>query len=112
MDTEVLRARINQETARIAWIGLQRFFARGVAVWVAPELDLVETAIAFSQDRSAVVKAEMAQGRIARVDDEQARRWLAGNATLWAVVASPWVLVQETTTSDSDTNPSRAVGSR
>ena len=35
-DTAILRAKLNQETARIAWVDLQRFFARGVAIRVAP----------------------------------------------------------------------------
>lgn len=91
----LLRAKLNQETARIPWVELQRFFARGVAVWIAPELDLVDTAAAFSQDRTALVQTEMAAGRIAQVDADQAREWLAQDAILWAVVVSPWVLVQE-----------------
>jgi hypothetical protein len=93
--TVLLRAKLNQETARIPWVELQRLFARGVAVWIAPGLDLVDTAAAFSQDRTDLVQSEMAAGRIALVDPEQARAWLAQEATLWAVVVSPWVLVQE-----------------
>ena len=30
-DPEVLRAKINAETAQIAWTGVQRFFAQGMA---------------------------------------------------------------------------------
>jgi hypothetical protein len=93
--TVLLRAKLNRETARIPWAELQRLFARGVVVWVAPVLDLVDTAAAFSQDRTDLVPSEMAAGRIARVDPDQARAWLAQDAALWAVVVSPWVLVQE-----------------
>ena len=39
------RARINQETARLPWRELQRFFAQGRVIAVAPELDLVELAL-------------------------------------------------------------------
>ena len=91
----LLRAKLNLETARIPWAELQRFFARGVAVWIAPGLDLVDTAVAFSQDQADKVRSEMAAGRIARVDADQARAWMAQDATLWAVVVSPWVLVQD-----------------
>jgi len=91
----LLRAKLSLETARIPWAELQRFFARGVAVWIAPTLNLVDTAVVFSQDRADLVRSEMAAGRIARVDADQARAWLAQDATLWAVVVSPWVLVQE-----------------
>jgi hypothetical protein len=93
--TLILRAKLNLETARIPWAELQRFFARGVAVWIAPGLDLVDTAVAFSQDHAALVQAEMAAGRIARVDAGQALEWSARDAHLWAVVVRPWVLVQE-----------------
>ena len=41
---DVERARINSETSKIAWQELQRFFAQGIAVAVAPQLDLVEVA--------------------------------------------------------------------
>ncbi len=94
-DPQVLRAKLNGETARIPWSELQRFFARGVAVWVAADLDLVETGLAFARDDAAQIQAEMARGRIARVDDDRARDWLADRAELWALVVSPWVLVQE-----------------
>jgi len=93
--TLLLRAKLNLETARIPWAELQRFFARGVAVWIAPGLDLVDTAVAFSQDQAALVQAEMAAGRIAPVDAGQALEWSSRDPNLWAVVVSPWVLVQE-----------------
>lgn len=93
--TLLLRAKLNLETARIPWAELQRFFARGVAVWVAPGLDLVDTAVAFSQDQAALVQAEMTAGRIAPVDAGQALKWSSRDTHLWAVVVSPWVLVQE-----------------
>jgi hypothetical protein len=94
-DPQVLRAKLNGETARIPWSELQRFFARGVTVWVAPDLDLVDTGLAFAQDDAALIQGEMARGRIAPVADDQARDWLAVGAELWALVVSPWVLVQE-----------------
>jgi hypothetical protein len=34
---------------------------------------------------------------IGKVTDEQASAWLAADTELWAVVVSPWVLVQEMT---------------
>ena len=33
-------------------------------------------------------------GKVARVSDEQAREWAETDALVWAVVVSPWVLVQ------------------
>lgn len=89
------RARLNQETARIPWTELQRFFARGVLIWVRPGADLIDTALALAADDRAAVETALAQGGVARVTDEQARAWLASEAELWAIVVKPWVLIQE-----------------
>lgn len=93
--TEVLRAKINQETAKIPWKELQRFFAQGRVVFVSSELDLVEVAAGASDDRSAELETWISRSEIATVTDEQARRWLELDALLWTVVVKPWVFVQE-----------------
>ncbi len=92
---EETKARLNAETGRIRWSELERHFARGATVTVSPRLDLVEVAAAFVADDSARVAAWMEAGEVARTADEDARRWAADDAQMWAVVASPWVLVQE-----------------
>ena len=91
---EVLRANVNLETSRIAWKELQRFFASGAAIFVSAELDLVEVAFQFSQDNKAQVDHWLLKKRVGKVSDAQARTWLEADATMWAVVVSPWVLVQ------------------
>lgn len=92
---ELLRTKINQETAKLPWIDLLRFFAQGRVVSVDRGLDLVEVAALASDDRSAELDAWMSEGRIAKVSDEQARRWLERDVLLWTVVVKPWVFVQE-----------------
>jgi hypothetical protein len=92
--SEILRAKVNLETAQIAWKELQRFFAGGSALIVSPELDLVEVAYQMSQDNAAQIRQWMAAGKLGKVSDEQAKVWLAADEILWAVVVSPWVLVQ------------------
>ena len=96
------RARINAETAKIAFRELQRFFAAGKLMHVAAGLDLVETALAVQQDEVARIESLIADRHIARVSDEQARAWIEADAELWAVVVKPWVLVQPI----DDKNPS------
>ena len=91
---EIYRAKVNLETSRIAWKELQRFFASGVAVVVHTELDLVEVAFQFSQDNKAQVERWLLTKKVAKVSDEQAAAWIAADAEMWAVVVSPWVLVQ------------------
>jgi len=91
---EVFRAKLNMETAQIAWKELQRFFASGVALIVSADLDLVEVAFQMSEDNSAQIKLWMESGKLAKVADVQAESWLESDAQVWAVVVRPWVLVQ------------------
>ncbi len=69
------RLELNQETARIPWRDLQRFFAQGKVVWVQDGLDLVEVALSIAHDDARTIDSEVAKGRIARVADRQARDW-------------------------------------
>lgn len=88
------RAKLNLETAQMAWRDMQRYFASGVALYVSPELDLVEAAFQMSADNVGQIKVWMGEGKFGKVSDEQAAEWVAGDAVLWTVVVSPWVLVQ------------------
>mgnify|MGYP001954319765 CR=1 FL=1 len=92
---EVIRSELVQETARISWQELQRFFANGSAIAVDDDLDLIDVAIAVRKDNSKAIKAWMSQGRLGQVSDQQAMHWHENNTNLWAVVIKPWVLVQD-----------------
>ncbi len=95
METEAeLRSKLNQETSRLAWSELQRFFAAGAVISVAAEVDLLEVAVCVARDDAAQVSAWMNNGKIARVSDTQALAWSEENAELWTVVVKPWILVQ------------------
>jgi hypothetical protein len=91
---EIFRAKVNLETAQMPWRDMQRYFAGGAALFVSAELDLVETAFQMSEDNAVLIGQWMSQGQFGKVTDEQARTWLDTDAMLWAVVVSPWVLVQ------------------
>lgn len=90
----ILKARLNQETARVDWHELQPFFARGQTVAVAGDLDLVEVAVAFAEDRVDLIGQWRAEARVGAVSDDQARAWVRADQRMWAVVVKPWVLVQ------------------
>jgi hypothetical protein len=92
--SEIFRAKVNLETAQIAWRELQRFFANGSALNVSPDLDLVEVAYQVSQDNVAQIRQWMTEGKFGKVTDEQAAAWSETDLQVWAVVVSPWVLVQ------------------
>jgi len=90
-----LRDLLNGQTGRIRWPELQRHFARGVLIRVAGDLDLVEAAASVVRDDRARVDSWMREGRLVNAGDEDARRWAREQTEFWAVVAAPWVLVQE-----------------
>ena len=91
---ELVRAKIVSETARINWLELQKFYAAGSVISVEPALDLVEAAFAFSCDDKARVADWLAAGTVGRTSEQQAQLWFDEKTELWAVVISPWVLVQ------------------
>ena len=93
-DEELLRGKLNSETAKIPWSQLQRFFAAGQTLFVAADLDLVDVAFVFSQDNAEQVKYWLQQELVSPVTDAQARDLLNRDSVLWAIVVKPWVLVQ------------------
>jgi hypothetical protein len=99
-ETLPLRERMNLETARIHWRELERYFAGGKVIQVAPALDLTEVAACLAEDNVAQVKMWMAAAQVQLLDDETAQRWAQElPEDLWAVVVAPWVLVQQRTLS-------------
>ncbi len=94
-DRELKRAKINSETAKIPWQELQRFFAAGKVMTVGSGVDLVDVAYALEQDDVERVKQWTESKQLLPVSDQQARDWVNRDASLWAVVIKPWVLVQE-----------------
>ncbi|WP_419835983.1 DUF2288 domain-containing protein [Endozoicomonas atrinae] len=89
------KAKLNQETSKIAWSELQRYFAQGVVLRVDDSLDLIDVSYQISVDNKSAVEAWVEQGVLGAVSDEQAQSWFAEDRDLWAVVVRPWVLVQE-----------------
>ena len=93
--SDILRAKLNLETAQLAWPELERHFARGDIIKVAVGVDLVETALHVAENNAATVQEWLTSGRIARAELTDAEDWHARQPMFWAVVVAPWVLVQE-----------------
>lgn len=92
---DILHAKLNGETAKLHWRELQRHFARGVVIKVAPGVDLVAVAVRFAQDDKPAIDAWLQAGDIAKATTDDALAWQERQSVFWAVVAAPWVLVQE-----------------
>ena len=90
----LLRAKLEGETAKMPWHELQRFFANGTAIYVAPVLDLVEVAAQMSVNNESQIEAWQAKGELGQISDALALEWFEANALMWSVVVRPWVLVQ------------------
>lgn len=93
-DVSTLYAQILGETAQISWQELEKFFAQGVLFSVDPALDLVAVAESIADDNKKQVSALMQQKKLYRLTDEEALNYQSNNQTLWAIVLSPWILVQ------------------
>jgi hypothetical protein len=94
VDNRELIARLNSETAKIAWHELQKHFALGNVLAVAEGDDLIQVAIALHQDNSTQIQQWLDEKVLMEVSDQQALAWYECNATVWALVIPPFILVQ------------------
>ena len=91
---ELLYAKLNLETSHMSWRELQRYFAGGMMIVVHDGIDMIEVAILMASDDVLAITKMLQEGHIEKVTDRQAKTWLDTDATLWAVVVKPWILVQ------------------
>jgi hypothetical protein len=56
---------------------------------------MIEVALQMHEDNKSQFEKWLSAGLVGKVSDEQASLWLAADTEVWAVVVSPWVLVQE-----------------
>lgn len=92
---QTIYAELLGQTGKIEWQEIERFFAKGQVVKVAPELDLPEVATAMVQDDAKQMREWHDQQQVALLDNDTARIWAEQSPELWAVVAAPWILVQQ-----------------
>jgi len=94
-EPSTLYAKLLGETAIIAWQELEPFFARGALLWVDPALDLIAVAQAVAQDDQPLFAGWLKAGQVEKVSATRAQGFVERDPTLWAVVVSPWVMIQE-----------------
>jgi len=90
----LLKSEYLAQTARIPWRDLQTYFAHGSVVEVDSRLDLIAVAVELGLDNTEQFAQWIATGEVQAVSDSSAQSWLADDISVWAVVAAPWVLVQ------------------
>lgn len=89
-----LKTKLNLETATAPWRELQTFFAQGLVLNIDESLDLLTVGEQFAADNKALFEEWLSSGQVAQVSDEQAKNWFEQDATVWALVIKPWILVQ------------------
>lgn len=92
---ELMRTKLNTETAKADWAELQPFFAKGQLIRVDSQLDLIEVASHIACDNAETVKNWMISGQLVKLEDATAADWQARKPAIWTVVVAPWILVQE-----------------
>jgi len=94
-NADLLPRDLNLEIGKLGWDELERHFARGVVVIVSDQLELIEVATRFAEDKKDEVENWMHANQITRANDEHAKIWNNSNPVFRAIVVAPWVLVQE-----------------
>lgn len=89
-----LTTKLNLETATAPWRELQTFFAQGLVLNISTELDLLTVGEQFAADNKVLFEEWLSTGKVAQVSDEQAKAWVDTDASVWALVIKPWILVQ------------------
>ena len=97
-DKQALIARLNSETAKISWLELQKHYAPGTVLGVAPTADLIKVAVALNEDNTAQIQTWLSDKSVFEIADQQAMDWYENQTILWALVIPPFVLVQEPST--------------
>lgn len=90
-----LYAKLLGETAIIEWKALERFWAKGDLIWVDPSLDLIEVASAMAENRSETFEKWRSNGTVVPVTAEHALDLSSTVAPIWAVVVSPFIVIQK-----------------
>ena len=94
-EPSTLYAKLLGETAEISWKELEPFFAKGALLWVDAGLDLIEAAEGMAEDNRDKVAAWLAEDKVAKLSESRALDLFERDPVLWAVVVSPWILIQE-----------------
>jgi hypothetical protein len=94
-EPSTLYAKLLGETASITWKELEPFFAKGALLWVDPALDLIAAAEAVATDDGDKVAAWLAEDKVAKLSETRALDIFERDPPLWAVVVSPWIMIQE-----------------
>jgi len=87
--------RFREELAEVCWRDLREHVQRDTIITLAPELDLVEAAIAVARDDSERIGEWIDSGRLGKPSVEQIRAWEKQmDKPFRMLIVQPYILVQ------------------
>lgn len=92
---DIVRGKINLETAKVTWKEVERLFASGKVIFVDESLDLIEVGLCLTRDDEPLLKQWVDNKQVYPLTRKQAIRWHKNHSEKWATVVKPWVLVQD-----------------
>ncbi len=91
----LLADKFKDEIGTVSWSWLRPHEKRKTLFRVAPELDLVEVAIAVAEDKATQVKVWLDRGDLEQPALEKVARWERDGGLFLGVIVKPYVFFQE-----------------
>ena len=88
------REKLAGEVLDAPWRELAPHFARDAMLLVAPEVDLLDVAVAMARDDVARMQGWLEGGSLIRPGTDQAEAWAKESPRFQAVIVQPWVVAQ------------------
>lgn len=91
---EELIAKLNGETAVVAWKEIERFFAKGSLLLVEQGVDLIQCAADMSMDNGEEVGKLINEEKIQAMPVDFVKANCKPETEFWSVVVAPYILAQ------------------
>ncbi|NVJ66622.1 MAG: DUF2288 family protein [Gammaproteobacteria bacterium] len=91
---EELIAKLNGETAIVAWAEIERFFAKGNLLLVEKCVDLINCAADMSMDNGEEIGKLINEEKIQAMPVEFVKANCKPETEFWTVVVAPYILAQ------------------
>lgn len=91
---EELVAKLNGETAIVAWKEIERFFAKGNLLLIDQGVDLINFAADLSLDNAEAVKPLLDAEKVERMPMDFVKANCQPETEFWTVVVAPYILAQ------------------
>lgn len=88
------REKLAGEVLDAPWQELAPHFARDAMLLVAPEVDLLDVAVAMARDDVARMEDWLSSGSLVRPGADRAATWGEEPPRFQAVIVQPWVVAQ------------------